>query len=131
MIVHETSFVDDMAQPILGPASTILDRVANTTTKVFEVFCAFALEMNFKAGKSEATIQFVGKGSKLARAQLSKDSYRVALPVIGPDIHLNVVESYKHVGTHDNIRNEVTTRLNIMTGECRALRKVLRKVSKD
>ena len=133
MVAHETSFVDDVAQPILGPASTISNKVAQTTTKVFEVFAAFSLEVNFNPGKTESIVNFVGDGSKAARAQLFAEGSRIPLPDIGPGVHLNIVESYKHVGTQCSvsaqIRNEVTTRINVMSAESRSLRKVLRKAT--
>jgi len=133
MVAHDTSYVDDVAQPVLAPANAIAHKVANTVTKVYEVFAAFALEVNFNPGKTECIISFVGVGSKAASVELSKNGSRIFLPDVGPDVFINVVDAYKHVGTQcsvsASIRHEITNRVAIMSSESRALRKILRKAA--
>ena len=131
-VVHETSYVDDMAQPVLGPASTLIAKVAQITTKIFCVYSSFGLDVNFKPGKSECIMAFKGPGSKAARARSSIDGDRVPLPDLGDDVFLNIVGAYKHVGTQcsvsADITNEVSTRLRIISTESCSLRKILRRV---
>ena len=38
MVAYSTSFVVYVAQPVLGPATTLLQNIALTTTECFEVF---------------------------------------------------------------------------------------------
>jgi len=131
MVARDASYVDDMAQPVLSSAPTLSHKVEQTVIKIFEVYSTFHLGVNFRPGKTECIINLVGMGSRGARVKLLSDGSRVPLPTIGADVYLNVVESYKHVGTQcsvsSDVKHEVTTRLSIMNTESRSLRKVLRK----
>ena len=65
--------------------------------------------------------------------ELCKNGSRIFLPDVGPEVFINIVDAYKHVGTQcsvsPSICHEITNRVAIMNSESRALRKILRKTA--
>ena len=68
--VHDVSFVDDVALPVLCDPAGLCDKIGKTTDCAIEVFSSFGMKLNFSPGKSEATVGFFGPGRRCAKKQL-------------------------------------------------------------
>ena len=58
--LHEVSFVDDVAIPVLGEADALLARISEVASIADAVFAGLGLVLNFAPGKSEAVVRFPG-----------------------------------------------------------------------
>ena len=105
--LQDISFVDDMALPILCSADTLLEHIADVCGIVYLVFRMYGMELNFAPGKSAVVLKIQGAGKKSAEAALfnAKKFIRInKLPDGFSKIFINVVDSYKHLGTQISLK---------------------------
>jgi len=123
------AFADDVAAPVVGPAASIVNKVACCASVYFTIFASFGLSINFGIKKSEAIVSFAGKGSKIAKRLLYRDGNTVTFN-IGNHIELRFVPSYKHLGSKTtancNDNCEVVTRCAIIRKGAGAFNRVFK-----
>ena len=82
-------YVDDVVQPILAPASVIVEQMRVCATIYQDVFTQYDLTINFKKGKTEALLRFNGKGAKSSRHKLFvEDQGKILVQVSGKSLAL-------------------------------------------
>ena len=83
---------------------------------------------NFIVGKTEATIQWAGRGSGKAKRDLavSRSNKIVCSKHKGEPVSLRIVDAYRHLGTRtsisSNMSQEVVFRVMALRGEAKTLR---------
>ena len=83
----------------LESAQSLYNVTIGLTSQVRDVFNDHGLVLNFKAGKTEAIINFRGRGSLQLKHLLSDSLYHISLPSrSGSNDMLRVVARYKHMG---------------------------------
>ncbi len=128
----DVSFVDDMALPIVCPASVLTSHIADVCGIVLLTFSAYGMELNFAPGKSAVVLRFQGAGKKKAVSELfnSNNFIRInKLPANFSEVFIGVVDSYKHLGTQISFKGmsyEVSFRCGPMRAETGKLRTILR-----
>ncbi len=60
----DLSFVDDMALPIVCPASILISHIADVCGIVYVTFRMYGMELNFAPGKSAVVLRFQGPGKR-------------------------------------------------------------------
>lgn len=124
----EVLFVDDSALSVLAPSLKLVDKVREVVVVVDSVFSKFGLELNYKPGKSEALIVFVGRDSYAARVKLliEQQSYIIFTNRYGVVKHLVVTDQYKHLGSKvvvsGSLGPEVTFHFGSMYGAFKGVR---------
>eukprot|EP00973_Karenia_brevis_P008339 1128393-Karenia_brevis.AAC.1 len=58
--LHEVSFVDDCALPVLAPAPQLVSNISKVVSISVSVFAWYSMQFNFNAGKSETLICGMG-----------------------------------------------------------------------
>ncbi len=97
----ETSFVDDMAFPILCLAASIEDAIARTMQIIDSELVAAGLYLNLKKGKTEILTFFRGPAANIVRKRI----FSCAEPVIsfvndfGQSKQVRLTLIYKHLGS--------------------------------
>ena len=129
--IVETSFVDDVAIPIVAHASDLARKTGQIASCAYTVFKLYGMTLNFKPNKSEAIVGFFGVGSTVAKQALAADENLIPITA-GEDCHLRVVRGYQHVGTctsvSHNMCEEVTKRCGMMRSESSRLCKAVLRV---
>jgi hypothetical protein len=98
--ILDVTFVDDEMIALVASSPETLDRTIDTVLEV--LLCTFGdmhLELNWKAGKSEAIVVYRGHGAVAARAKLEQPDGKLAIPLPGGRGRLLVVSHYQHLGT--------------------------------
>ena len=122
-------YVDDVAQPLIAPASEIIDKVRACAAIYHEVFSKYGLTINFKKGKTEALFRFGGPGANAAKKTLIHDmKNQITVTSRGQTFALNASLAYKHVGTTTcstgSLQPEISTRIGSMNNAFKPLRSV-------
>jgi hypothetical protein len=120
-------YVDDVVQPVIAPASIIIEQMCLCAAIYNEVFARYGLTINFKKGKTEALFRFHGKGAKSARHKLFYEhNGQLTFAFKGKSIPLIATSTYKHVGTitcsTDTMQPEITSKLSGMNATFKALK---------
>ena len=109
--IVDVTFVDDAAFLIAACSPELLDnKISATIDIVYTVFAMFGLKVNFNKGKTEIIIRYRGKGSALAKANLSATASNApthihCIPHVAVKtkstrtVHVCSVDSYKHLGS--------------------------------
>ena len=123
----DDSYLDDALFLTTAPSPTqLLRQVGEQIRIVVAVFSSFALQLNFKPGKTEIAVVFHGKGAREARRQVcSTGSISVQLDD-GTNVAVGVVHQYKHMGGISDpscrMRPEMTARVRHATDSFKTLR---------
>ena len=120
-------YVDDVVQPLIAPASVIVEKMRLCAGIYNEMFSRYGLTINFKKGKTEALFRFVGEGAKSSRHKLFfEDQGQISVQSRGKSFALAATLAYKHVGTitcsTDTMQPEITAKLSAMNGTFRQLK---------
>lgn len=100
------AFIDDEALAIMAKQPRELDVAIDILMEVlFEVFENLHLLVNASPGKTEALLQYRGRGAKGHREARRAVDGQLRVKVPGRDLYVNVVESYKHLGTYASLRD--------------------------
>eukprot|EP00973_Karenia_brevis_P003193 441470-Karenia_brevis.AAC.1 len=97
----EVSYIDDVSLAIFAPASALLDKISVAVSIVLRVFASYGMHVNFKMGKTEVILHWVGAGSQKAARKVAIDNCGlIGIPSVGDGlISLRVVSAYKHLGS--------------------------------
>ena len=99
--VLDAAFVDDGALVLVSKTPCALDIAIDALLNtVFVVFDHLHLQLNANAGKTEALLMYRGKTAKARREARRGPDGRLRLAVPGRDVHINVVDEFKHLGTY-------------------------------
>ena len=104
--VSDVSFVDDLAIPILAPANLLCTKISMVANCAYRVFSSYGMLLNFLPGKSECTIGFYGKDSKIAAREVASRPPFIPISA-GKFNELRIVKSYQHVGTLSSINHQL------------------------
>jgi hypothetical protein len=122
--VHDVSFIDDVAIPVIANASTLCKKVGDVADCAYESFSSFGMLLNSSPGKSEAVLGFYGPGSKAAKKAVFVANDTIPIKA-GAYSALRVVSCYQHVGTLSpsscDVGEEVSKRNGMMRSESRNL----------
>ena len=125
--VHESSFVDDGAFIVVGPAGSILEKTTKVAETVVTVYRMFNMSINWNIGKTECSFNLYGPGKKTARAALDKLNKWLPVDDGGFTKHMAIASWYKHLGTaleaNGDPGTEVCIRTGLMKNETFKLRK--------
>ena len=131
----DVSYVDDAALLIESDlAEDLGEKVARSAALVVDVFQDHGLVVNMSPGKTEAIVEWRGRGSRAAKRRIIVDnaSQIEISPAKGPAQMLKVTEAYKHLGgrvaADGDMRAEITSR--IQSGDA-VFRELRRPVFKD
>jgi len=114
---HDDIFIFNMA----AKPSLIVYKTTSVALYVRHTFMIFGLTVNFKEGKSEATIQFRGTSQKIEHRRLQDMQYSVPIdPVDASSPVLRFVPLYKHMGTKTCLGSEVAHRCAIVCTACKS-----------
>ena len=86
--------------PLIAIACNIIQLLHDVATLAQLAYARFGLSVNFKPGKTEATVRFRGPGSEIARrrALVTNNSVVSCASRIGSPFELRLVQKYKHLG---------------------------------
>eukprot|EP00973_Karenia_brevis_P064121 8910553-Karenia_brevis.AAC.1 len=130
-LLHDASYVDDTVVPIFGPPSEMLERIRRATGICVHVFIRYGMELNFKPGKSEVMIKWVGKHSQAQERKLTITMNNIiTCPTFnGSFVDLRAVSMYRHMGSRtavgSQMSQEVSFRMTAMRAESMKLRKCI------
>ena len=98
--VRRPAYCDDAIVPIIAAAACIIYCLALAATIGQLAYARFGLSVNFKPGKTEATVRFRGIGSEIAKrtALVTNKSIIKCDSKIGAPFELRIVLKYKHLG---------------------------------
>ena len=78
----------------------MLDKAINAAlTSTTRIFSLLHVEINWKPGKTECFLQYRGHGANRRLDARRMDGNRLAVRVPGSSAAINVVETYKHLGS--------------------------------
>eukprot|EP00973_Karenia_brevis_P029143 4020348-Karenia_brevis.AAC.1 len=84
----------------MASAREMTSKIKATASIVYACFRHYGLHLNFKKGKTEALIQWAGKGAVEARRALEQTSPNgICFVSCNVDLVLHVVKDYRHLGT--------------------------------
>ncbi len=109
----EVTYCDDTAVPVISDALGLVDKASLVTEVAVTVFMSFGLHVSFDNGKTEAVAYFCGFGSTIAQRALAAVGSCSMFSFLGVSYTLNFVKSYKHLGSHFSVSNEL--RLEIVS----------------
>ena len=100
-LVYNATYVDDEAACLCARSAKQLDIMIDEFLDVLiSTFCRYGLKINFAKGKSEAILKYVGKASSAAlERRRVNDKVLIKLPATATEEYLQVVNSYKHLGS--------------------------------
>ena len=102
----DAAFIDDEALVVMAPLAKDLDASIDVLLEtVLEVFDCLHLTLNAEPGKSEALLQYRGPEAVARREARRCADGRLRLRVPHRRIQIDVVESYKHLGTFTSLRD--------------------------
>ena len=125
--VHEVGYVDDSAIFVFSDATNLVRLTCRVATIAMRVFTQYAMELNWKPGKSEVLPVWRGPGCKKEQRKLELD-LNSSVPCTSGNFHfiLRFVRNYKHLGTlfdaNGDVKSEVATKAAIMKSESSKLR---------
>lgn len=91
--------MDDLAVLLRAQTQDELQVLIETAFQaVHEAASKRGLQLNMEAGKTEVLRAFVGKGAKKAKQELVANNFVIPIRVGNEELHLRVVQSYKHLG---------------------------------
>ena len=128
-MLHEVSFVDDVAIPVCSPADSIIDSIRSVSECALVVFARHGMGLNFCPGKSECLIHWAGAGATTHRLRhmVTGRACIVCRRPSGHSYELPISASYKHLGTKTTFAPtagaEAIVRSAIIHTEVRALRR--------
>ena len=99
--IVDVTFVDDEALMVTaGTPAALTKAVTELLEVVTEIFLDFGLSLNWKRGKSEMMLQFIGKRAvrQLERLRQSDGTLAFPLPERCAGSVLHIVDSYKDLG---------------------------------
>ena len=110
MQIREVSYIDDMAIPIFSDAACATQKLGAACAIAFDLFSEYGLDLNFGIGKSEALIQWIGRGSASARRKLAVELNNIVpcQPRNAAEVNLRVVDVYKHLGTNVMVAGRIS-----------------------
>ena len=123
------SFVDDVACPIVAPAVDMLRVLPEALHDIDHSFAFHAMTLNYLKGKSEILMSYAGEGANKLRHSICNDSKSVIqfIGACGKTKSINVVNTYKHVGTRANVSEsmvpEIVARIEEMRSIFRSMRR--------
>ena len=96
--VDDVTFVDDAAAFVnAGTPQQLVDNTITTVPAYKHHLAKYGLWLNFKPGKTEAIIFWVGQGCRTIRKSLKSEEGHVI--TIDSETKLRIVQKYKHTGT--------------------------------
>ena len=116
----DVGYIDDNAIPVVDRADSIVDKVTRIACIAHGTFVAFGMQLNWKQGKSEATVEFRGPNATKAKRVLSSNENRSVFTWHGTETALRFVDSYKHLGTVTNSANSDSTEITHKAATIRA-----------
>eukprot|EP00973_Karenia_brevis_P088110 12217633-Karenia_brevis.AAC.1 len=126
----DVSYVDDALIPIYAKSVDVVRSVAAVASICVSIFRGFGMVLNFKPGKSEALIQWIGAKSQVCKRNVEVHrNCRIPFEHGGVSYTVNVVHCYKHLGTglsiFSSMNTEVKTRCGSMAGEVKVIKKTV------
>ena len=95
----ELSYIDDMVFFIVAPPEELVQSLSAATAIIYETFRSYHLEMNMKKGKTEAVVNFCGRGSRqFQRDLLILNNAQITFLTTAGERTLHCVPAYKHLG---------------------------------
>ena len=87
-----------MGYPIIAPADNIVDRLITTVQVLYTFSLIFNLKLNFKIGKTQASLKLRGSQSKNVRTTIASNNDIIECVVEKTIIPLTICDIYKHLG---------------------------------
>ena len=104
-IVLDAAFIDDEALGLVARSAQLLDKGIDALLgTVYDVFECLHLLINAAPGKTECLVQYRGEGAVACREARRDDHGKLRLKVPHREVAIDVVESYKHLGTFTTLR---------------------------
>ena len=98
--IKDATFVDDEAFLLFARSPKSLNQAICTCLEVVSlIFSKYNMSLNWSKGKSEAIVVYRGKNARLMSSQLEQEDGSRSLCVRSLGKKLNIVDSYKHVGS--------------------------------
>ena len=92
----DVGYIDDNAKPVIAHASSIVKKVSDIARVATSTFVTFGMQLNWKPGKSEATVMFRGPHAKHARSRMAENNSSCTFGCHGKSYVFRFVSHYKH-----------------------------------
>ena len=108
-VLDEVSYEDDFACVISAPAEKIISSVQEAVQIIWQTFAVAGFTLNFTPNKTAVMIQWSGVGAPLAK-KICSQMFGNRIPFIAGRVmlELDVVSSYKHMGSYTDISQDIT-----------------------
>ena len=122
-----TTWVDDIALPIQGEASTITKKASTAMSIMYQNAAALALKVSLKAGKSEALFCFSGKGSRQKRRDMQGDDIQLSFHTQSGSLAIDIVNETRYLGATIDDEGNLLPEIKAATGQGYSAIRPLRK----